>query len=49
MDEQGNGDFKHGKIRKLSYLGQIMRHPEKYELPILILQGEIAGKRGVGR
>ena len=37
------------KIRKLSYLGHIMRHPEKYELPILILQGKIAGKRGVGR
>ena len=37
------------KIRKISYLGHIMRHPEKYELPILILQGKIAGKRGVGR
>ena len=37
------------KMHKLSYLGHVMRHPEKYELPILILQGKIAGKRGVGR
>lgn len=37
------------KCRKLEYLGHIMRHPEKYHLLQLILQGKIQGRRGPGR
>ena len=37
------------KRRKLQYLGHIMRHEERYQLPICILQGKILGARGRGR
>jgi hypothetical protein len=37
------------KSRKLQYLGHIMRHPEKYNLLQLIIQGKIVGKRSRGR
>jgi Reverse transcriptase (RNA-dependent DNA polymerase) len=37
------------KIRKLEYLGHIMRNAKRYELPQLVLQGKVLGKRGPGR
>jgi len=37
------------KQRKLEHFGHIMRHPEKYALLHLIIQGKIMGKRSVGR
>lgn len=36
------------KRRKLEYFGHIMRHPEKYEILHLIMEGKIASKRGPG-
>ncbi|KAI5707563.1 hypothetical protein M8J77_011831 [Diaphorina citri] len=37
------------KVRKLQYLGHIMRNDNKYTLLQLIIQGKIEGKRGRGR
>ncbi|KAI5717477.1 hypothetical protein M8J77_006922 [Diaphorina citri] len=37
------------KIRKLQYLGNIMRNETKYSLLQLIIQGKIDGRRGPGR
>lgn len=37
------------KTRKLAYFGHIMRHPERYHLLHVIVQGKISGKRGPGR
>lgn len=37
------------KIRKLEYLGHIMRNNQKYRLLQLILQGKIEDERNVGR
>ncbi|KAI5720263.1 hypothetical protein M8J77_004231 [Diaphorina citri] len=37
------------KIRKLQYLGHIMRKETKYSLLQLIIQGKIDGRRGPGR
>jgi hypothetical protein len=37
------------KSRKLQYLGHVMRHPEKYNLLQLIIQGKIVEKRSRGR
>jgi hypothetical protein len=37
------------KSRKLQYLGHVMRHPEKYSLLQLKIQGKIVGKRSRGR
>jgi hypothetical protein len=37
------------KVRKLSYFGHVMRHPETYGLLHLIIQGKIMGTRGPGR
>lgn len=36
------------KIRKMEYLGHIMRH-DRYRILQLIIQGKIQGKRSVGR
>ncbi|CAH2210915.1 jg7570 [Pararge aegeria aegeria] len=36
------------KIRKVAYLGHVLRH-ERYELLQLIMMGKVAGRRGVGR
>ena len=36
------------KIRKTTYLGHLLRN-EKYELPQLIIEGKLEGKRGLGR
>ncbi|CAH2241180.1 jg3246 [Pararge aegeria aegeria] len=36
------------KIRKVAYLGHVLRH-ERYELLQLIMMGRVAGRRGVGR
>ncbi|CAH2235402.1 jg5970 [Pararge aegeria aegeria] len=35
------------KIRKVAYLGHVLRH-ERYELLQLIMMGKVAGRRGVG-
>lgn len=40
--------FETIKKRKIAYFGHIMRG-ERYELPRLILEGKIEGKRGIGR
>jgi hypothetical protein len=37
------------KIRKLQYLGHIMRNESKYTILQAILQGKIYGKRGPGK
>lgn len=37
------------KCRKLKLFGNVMGHPEKYNILQLILQGEILGKRGPRR
>jgi len=36
-------------IRKLQYLGHIMRNKSRYSILQAILQGKIYGKRGPGR
>lgn len=37
------------KERKLQYFGHVVRHPEKYKLLKIVLEGKIEGKRGPGR
>uniref|UniRef100_A0A8D8Q737 Uncharacterized protein n=2 Tax=Cacopsylla melanoneura TaxID=428564 RepID=A0A8D8Q737_9HEMI len=37
------------KVRKLQYLGHIMRNENRYQLLQKIIQGKVYGKRGVGR
>lgn len=37
------------KVRKLEYLGHVMRHKERYRILQLILEGKVLGKRGPGR
>ena len=37
------------KKRKLEHFGHVMRHPEKYKILHLAMQGKIYGKRGPGR
>jgi len=37
------------EIRKLEYFGGITRHPERYELSYMIIEGKIEGKQGPGR
>ena len=37
------------KFKILEYFGHIMRHPEKYDLLHLIMQGKIESRRGPGR
>ena len=37
------------KVRKLAYFAHVMRHPEKYNMLHLIIQGKIVGKRSIGR
>lgn len=40
---------KNIKIRKLEYFAHVIRHPERYNVLHLIMQGKIEGKRGPGR
>lgn len=40
---------KNIKIRKLEYFAHVIRHPERYNVLHLIMQGKIQGKRGPGR
>ena len=37
------------KIRKLQYLGDLMRNEQRFYLLQSILQGKVLGKRGVGQ
>ena len=37
------------KIRKLEYLGHLMRNEQRFYLLQSILQGKVLGKGGVGR
>ncbi|CAH2219177.1 jg26275 [Pararge aegeria aegeria] len=40
-------ELLHTKIRKVAYLGHVLRH-ERYELLQLIMMGKVARRRGVG-
>lgn len=37
------------KSRKLEYFEHILKHPEKYQLLKIVLEGKIEGRRGPGR